>query len=68
MTSSAERQRRHRQRQRQGKRVMTVEVDVAHVEAVLSEAGHLPPAGTDDPETLRRALERAIDGWQVVKV
>jgi hypothetical protein len=58
--SAAERQRRYRERQREGRRVVMVEIDEAALSDVLVETGHLSPVMADDPEHLRRAIERHL--------
>ena len=60
MRTHADRERRRRGRRKAGRRVYAIEADEVQIEAVLSDAGYLPSHGSDDPEIVRRALERAV--------
>jgi hypothetical protein len=59
--SSAARVQRHRERARNGKVVFRVEADEVEVEALLVEAGFLPPEGTDDRTAIERGLTKLIE-------
>jgi hypothetical protein len=68
MTPAAERVRRHRKRLSKGRRVMRVEVDFDHLPDVLVAGGHLDPLRADDPDAVRRAIERLLSRMVAVSV
>ena len=68
MTPAAERMRRHRKRLAKGLRVMRVEIDFDHLPDVLVAGGHLDPLRADDPNAVRRAIERLLACMVAVSV
>jgi hypothetical protein len=58
--TSTARSQHFRQRRRAGKVQLTIEVDETGVESLLSHHGLLPICGTDDRNTITRALEHLV--------
>lgn len=61
--SGAQRQRLLRQRRASGRVVLSVEVDEESLAYVLAQSGRLASGQQCDRDTLRAALQAAIDEW-----
>ncbi len=67
MTGS-ERNRRYRRRRASGRVVYRVEVDDAPLVDMLVSSGYLHLTSADDPEKVRRALERLVSSLVAMDV